>query len=441
MTNRMFCLLMTLSSMASGNTLEKFFESLGAEANASESAAFHDQAAGYYTGGGLMVRQKNTSYQPLNISPPSFSAGCSGIDAYFGSISFMKKNELVNMIRQMGTHVGTYAFQLAMKTMAPQVENLLSQLRKLALDINSLMIGDCRQVQQIFAAALPKGTAFQEHACIDVRKQSGHEDWFGAKEKCSEPGNMVQGAKDAQIKSPDLLVAEFNLTWHILKKLKDQGSLLEADMEFWLTMVGTIVRKDLGRGDFETIFYSGKAADELTWQHLLKGGRINGLVCGDREKCLDVQSQVIPIEEGLGEKIGKQIRTLQRKYLANREDLSPEDLTFLNNVAELPLWKYIQVLSARGSSARFEAIHDYIALRILLSQLDSIISEVDAHMHVLQGKQMEAEKIKEYRDHLHNLKTQLHQRQGPMTQQTMFQLNQMIEADEKHVRLVHGLSS
>jgi hypothetical protein len=54
---------------------------------------------------------------------------------------------------------------------------------------------------------------------------------------------------------------------------------------------------------------------------------------------------------------------------------------------------------------------------------------------------MEAEKIKEYRDHLHNLKTQLRQRQGPMTQQTMFQLNQIIEADEKHVRLVHSLSN
>ena len=63
-------------------SLDKFFNALGTDVNVSNSGAFHDQAAGYYTGGGMMVRQKNRAYQPITISPPSFNAGCSGIDAY-----------------------------------------------------------------------------------------------------------------------------------------------------------------------------------------------------------------------------------------------------------------------------------------------------------------------------------------------------------------------
>jgi conjugative transfer pilus assembly protein TraH len=432
-----YCMILPHLAMAS---LDGFFKSLGVSANVSSPAAFNDQAAGYYTGGGLMMRQKNRSYQPINISPPSFGAGCSGIDAYFGSISFMSGDALVKMIRQMGTTAGTYALQLGLKTMAPQIENLLSQLRKLALDANALMMGDCRQVQQIFAATLPKGSAFQEHACIDATKGGG-EDWFGAKEACKKPEKMAAALEKKQTDSPDLMVNEFNLTWHILKKLAEQRYLTKEDMEFWLTMVGTVVNKREGTGPLKPTFYTGKAADEATWTNLVKGGEISGLSCeGDEDKCLSMKRKTIEIKESLGDKIEKQINKLQEKYLG-KAVLDDTDIAFLNNVADLPLWKYIQVLAAHGGGGRYTAIYEYVALRILLSQLDRIVSEVDGYMHLLQDMQMEAEKIKEYREHLNTLKNQLRQRQGPMTQQTLFQFNQMVESYEKHVRLMHSLSN
>ena len=428
-------LLIAHESYSMARAMDTFFNNLGTDVNTTNPGAFHDQSAGHYTAGGMMVRQKNRAYQPILISPPSFSAGCSGIDAYFGGISFMNGQQLGQLLRQMGTQAATYALQLGLKTMAPQVEGLLSQLRKLALDANALMVGDCRQVQQIFASALPKGSAFQEHACIDVRRQGGGEDWFGAKDKCSKPEQISRGAVEAQRRSPDMLVGEYNLLWHILKKLP----LSKEERVFWQTLAGTIVHRKEGER-FIHVPYFGKAADDKTWDTLLKGGVLEALACDEDDKCLQPVRKETLMPKGLKELIGNKIHSIQEKYLNNAE-LSESEINFLNDVASVPVWKYIQVLSAAGSFVQFDAILDYVALQLLLSQLERILSDVEAHLHLLEGRQQESSQLEAYGKRLQILKTQLRLRQGPLNQQAVFQLNKIIESEENRVRIINNLNS
>lgn len=428
--------LMAKDGLSMTRAMDKFFDNLGTDINTSNPGAFHDQSAGHYTAGGMMVRQKNRAYQPMTISPPTFSAGCSGIDSYFGGVSFMNGQQLGQLLRQMGTQAATYALQLGLKTMAPQVEGLLSQLRKLALDANALMVGDCRQVQQIFASALPKGAAFQEHACIDVRRQGGGEDWFGAKEKCSKPDQITSGAADAQKKSPDMLVGEYNLLWHILKKLG--ASVTKEEKTLWQTLAGTIVHRKEGERLIH-VPYLGKAADDKMWDTLLKGGFVDALMCDEEDKCLHPKRKETLISKGLKERISTRIREIQEKYLNNTE-LSPSEISFLNDVASVPIWKYIQVLSASGSFMQFDAILDHVAIQLLISQLDRILSDVESYLHVLEGHQQESSQLEIYGKRLNSLKTQLRLRQGPLTQQAMFQLNKMIEAEENRVRIINNLN-
>lgn len=437
--NPVFAVLIMLflhESYSMTSAMDKFFNNLGTDVNTTNPGAFMDQSAGHYTAGGMMVRQKNRAYQPITISPPSFSAGCSGIDAYFGGASFMNGQQLGQLLRQMGTQAATYALQLGLKTMAPQVEGLLSQLRKLALDANALMVGDCRQVQQIFASALPKGTAFQEHACIDVKRQGGGEDWFGAKEKCSKPDQITSGATESQKKNPDMLVGEYNLLWHILKKLG--SSLSKEEKVLWQTLAGTIVHRKEGER-LVHVPYMGKAADDKMWDTLLKGGFVDTLACDDEEKCLYPIRKETIVLKGLKEKIAKMIRDIQDKYLSNAE-LSPSEISFLNDVASVPIWKYIQVLSASGSFMQFDAILDHMAIQLLLSQLERILSDVEAHLHLLEGHQQESSQLEAFGKRLQHLKTQLRLRQGPLTQQAMFQLNKMIESEENRVRIINNLN-
>jgi conjugative transfer pilus assembly protein TraH len=43
---------------------------------------YEGQMAGYVTGGGLTTRSGVFNRKPLTITPPSYSAGCAGIDLF-----------------------------------------------------------------------------------------------------------------------------------------------------------------------------------------------------------------------------------------------------------------------------------------------------------------------------------------------------------------------
>ena len=79
-----------LTSNVHSSALQRMFESLGSDTNVTTPGGFQDQAAGYYTGGGMVMRQKNKVVSPFNVSLPHLGIGCGGIDLYFGSISAIK---------------------------------------------------------------------------------------------------------------------------------------------------------------------------------------------------------------------------------------------------------------------------------------------------------------------------------------------------------------
>ncbi|KJV77148.1 conjugative relaxosome accessory transposon family protein [Rickettsia hoogstraalii str. RCCE3] len=81
---------------------------------------------------------------------------CSGIDAYLGSFSLISGEELVQLMKNIGTQAKAYAFSLGLKTFAPQIENALKDLRNLAMEMNQFAKSDCEMTKAIFAAILLK---------------------------------------------------------------------------------------------------------------------------------------------------------------------------------------------------------------------------------------------------------------------------------------------
>lgn len=245
----LICLLIIFSAPEAYSNLaalEKIYKSLGGRVNATSAGAFSDQAAGYYTGGGLYMRNQNTSVQPVSVTFPHMTAGCNGLDLCIGGFSFMKGEQLMQVVRNIGTSAPTYALQLALKTMAPQVENLLSQLRKVLLDMNGMMLDSCHVAQQIVGGLWPKGSAVSEQICQDVSRTQDNEDWFGARKHCAKPENVQAKVEEAKEKNKDLLQGEYNLTWMIVKdKLKYDDELAH----FMMTALGTVISRKEGQRD------------------------------------------------------------------------------------------------------------------------------------------------------------------------------------------------
>ncbi len=429
-----FLIASLMAGPASATTLDKFFKSLGGHVNHSTPGAFQDQAAGYYTGGGYVMRQGNTTINPINISLPRFGVGCNSLDLYFGSMSFLKGKELVQMARQIATGVPTYGFQLFLKTKAPQIENLLAQLRKYVQDMNSMMLNSCQASQQIVGGLWPKGTAASEHICMGLNDK---DDWFGARKHCSNGDKLTTQVSNAQNKYKDLLMGEYNLVWHVLKKMKDYKDNPELAY-FIMSVTGTLIsKKDGDRFRLRTIEPRADQKDFIA--AYLKGGSTSQLVCNENDKCLSPVIRQITIEDHasasqptMKAKVLEKIRMLREKYIS-KSTISDEEIGFLNDSVNLPVYKYIQVSVAAGTHFIMQDAAEYIAASVLLNQFDRVMSEIIEAIDALQKIQLEDTAIAQFKQNLQQARGRVQSLLIGANNGSLHTFNQTIEAIERSI--------
>ena len=109
-----------------GAELNDFFNDMGASANATGPTAYQGQSAGYYSGGNIWTRFPQKSVNPVNLQLPSIKAGCGGIDVFSGSFSFINTDEIVAMLKATANNALGFAFQLAIKSISPQIASTSS---------------------------------------------------------------------------------------------------------------------------------------------------------------------------------------------------------------------------------------------------------------------------------------------------------------------------
>lgn len=87
-------------------------------------------------------------YQPKVVSfqPPSINAGCGGIDFFGGSMSLIKKEELVQMARNVAAGAAVYAFNLAVESICPSCSQAMNWLQDKLERFNELVSADCQAV-------------------------------------------------------------------------------------------------------------------------------------------------------------------------------------------------------------------------------------------------------------------------------------------------------
>ena len=428
-------LVSTTSTQASG-ALDRFFESLGASVNNTSAGSFSDQASGYYTGGGYAMRQNNSILQPINVSLPNLGVGCNSVDMYWGAFSFMKGEQLSQLLRQIGTGVPTFALQLALKTQAPQIENLLAQLRKSIQDMNSLMLNSCQASQQIVGGLWPKGTAASEELCM-AHKRSGNEDWFGGRKHCEKPDRVQSGVEASQQKHKDLMQGEYNLVWHVMKKMPLYANNKEL-ASFIMSVTGTLISRKEGEG-FRLHIIEPKADQKEFIAAYLKGGTTSQLVCNEKERCLApqlVQTTILDDSQSpngsMKSKVHKKITDMRVQYMTNGE-FNAEEVGFLDDAVNLPVYRYIQVSAAAGTPFLMQDAIEFIAANIILTQFDRVMSEIIEAIDALQKIQLEDSAIEQFKKNLQDSRARVQALLIGANNGSIHLLNQTIQAIEQTI--------
>ena len=422
--------------------LKDFFESAGMHSNLNSPGVYQDQAAGYYTGGSLVARNAVKSAQLATVQMPGYRAGCGGIDAWAGGFSHISGQELVNMLRSVGSSAASYAFLLSLQTVSPQIYNIMNELNALATKANHLNINSCEAAATMLGGLWPKSDQSSKHLCQAMGSNLGSfSDWSAARQGCGAKGDRekVFREKGNDEGYKNMLVGEFNLTWKALQ----MNAFLSSDphlSQLFMTLVGSIISRKKNEG-YELKALAGYSDKDNVLNGLLNGGQTPIYHC-DSAQCLNpvLQNTQIPETQALLRKVHNTLETLVDKIYKDSE-ITPEEKDFLN-ATRLPVYKMLNVTTAyRQGSAPLD-IHQYgdlIALDILYKYVLEIIEIVHDSVIQLKSVQVDDSNIERFLKQLRTARERITLRRNSAFQQmdsvlSFVQATQVIEK-QLHVML------
>lgn len=115
--------------------------------NVTQPTAHLGQRRGVLSAGSVVTRHRLMDPSLVSFVPPSFEAGCGGIDLFGGSFSFINLEQFTQLLRAIASNAAGYAFQLALTTMAPSAAEVIEQLQKKVQQLNQLFGSSCQLAQ------------------------------------------------------------------------------------------------------------------------------------------------------------------------------------------------------------------------------------------------------------------------------------------------------
>src|SRR4030067_459853 len=103
------------------------------------------------------MRRAPGRHSPLvNAHLPSLRAGCGGIDLFGGAFSFINKQQFLSLLQNIGANAVGYAFKLALQSISPDIDKLLTELQDQINKINAMNINSCEAAQALVNGVVGK---------------------------------------------------------------------------------------------------------------------------------------------------------------------------------------------------------------------------------------------------------------------------------------------
>jgi len=91
---------------------------------------------------------------------PHYRSGCGGIDLFLGGFSYINAQAFTQLLRNIGSNAGGYAFNLALATVTPQIKSVLDELSAKVQQMTNQSIRFLWVVVATNLLFLPKTTIF-----------------------------------------------------------------------------------------------------------------------------------------------------------------------------------------------------------------------------------------------------------------------------------------
>jgi conjugative transfer pilus assembly protein TraH len=262
--------------------------------NVTEPQTFETQRRGGLTLGRVVTRNRVVAPNFINFDPPSFSGGCSGIDLYGGSFSFINKDQLTQALRAIASNALSYAFTLALEGVCPTCMQKMEKLRDWVNEINKELKDSCRWGKSLVNA-------------------SGLDEWHNSRVEKANDARRDAGVVEDMFDAVDTFVSEFasdtdvgattpeNAVWSAMQASNTGawfGGFGTVEMrEVLMSVTGTLIKGETDSGGAECInadtnreYCYREAPPTLTVKDFIDGdltGPVRIYDCDEEANCLN----------------------------------------------------------------------------------------------------------------------------------------------------------
>ena len=365
-----------------GSDLRNFWEDSGGGVNVNRPMTYDGQRAGFATLGSVSVRTRTRNSNLVNIQLPSVRAGCGGIDIFGGSFSFINKEELIHLMEAIMQNAAGFAFELALESMSPAVQEQVAKLRDLLQRVNAMNINSCEAGQVLTSALWPRMDGASQHICTTIGGYQGmFSDRIASRHGCrdDQAGIMAQANDEMKEQVP----VNVNYAWQAIKK----NAFLSSDRslaEFFMTLTGTVITTapaNDNEGPQQRPIAPRAASMEMV-QALVEGGTVQILRCNDADKCLNpaLGSVTIAANDALIAKTAASIRTI-RDAIKDGNSQIPDSAVALLGMASVPVLDML----VTGMSyqhvfvdSEIDAMAEVVAVDLAMIYVDQALQEMAA---------------------------------------------------------------
>jgi conjugative transfer pilus assembly protein TraH len=360
-------LALTFTATSHGNSMQQVFDSINANANVTSPGVLQGQTQNAFTGGSLFMRAPGRTYQLVTATPPSWAAGCGGIDLFAGGFSFINKDQFVAMLKNIGSNAIGYAFKLALLNLCPTCDNVMTALNTTANAINRLNMDSCQAAVGVVNASVPDTwDRGRQQSSINAGTFTNiYSDVTNAwtnvmnNEKKTNETNKQVTAANPQLKEK---ITNGNITWKALKRANSKHGFgaSDEDMMIWMSIIGTVIFDAYATDPTKPTEVTGTglsirqlvATDFNAAGAALEKTKIKIYQCQDgtgEDQCLKMKTGEVDIISFKGQVIKKMEMMMEAIRTRSPHPNQAELLKFVN-ATDLPVYKMIAVGTSLNNS-------------------------------------------------------------------------------------------
>lgn len=347
---------------AAAGFLEDYYDAAGAQTSRTPAGVYQSQGVSLATGGSFVMKVPRKEFTPMTLDAPRLKAGCGGIDVFLGAFSLPSREEFVSFLRSIGTAMPGLAFQLALQSLSPDLNETVTSFRDLIMRSTSEFSDSCTAAQMIFdktgASAFFSGMGYRAKNAL---RSSGEADDASEADRLTRTdGGAVLESVEERADSGGTVVeaSEINLTWSLLKGGKFSGALSDEDLEMMMTLLGTVIYRKSGSGADATVSARAVPGEDLAWESFGDAGsKTTSLplwTCDEPKKCLSPAKEKVEASN-LAWRIHAAAKNYQQALMTrSRALVKDEELALLANISAVPILGLVEA----GASLKVAALSD-----------------------------------------------------------------------------------